>query len=155
MNLPRGAIHSLAPSLSRGNLDLAQASHLLHPAHVSKLSADPVTSLPSSLHACCYSANSGLLGLQPEQPPGSSSLCLGFYFFLLYPSYLLEPASFFETDIWLEYHSAIKRNRLLIHAPVWGASKHDAEWMELEPEDLMLCDSIYTKCLKNSKCRET
>ena len=34
-------------------------------------------------------------------------------------SYLLEPASFFETDIWLEYHSAIKRNRLLIHASVW------------------------------------
>ena len=148
MNLPRGAIRSLAPSLPSGNPDLAQASHLPHPAHMSKLSADPVTSLPSSLHAHCYLANSGLLGPQPEQPPGSSSLSLGFYFLLLYPSYLLQPASFFKTDIWLEYHSAIKRKRLLIHAPVWWASKHDAEWMELETEDLTLCDSIYTKCLK-------
>ena len=70
---------------------------------------------------------SSLLCLQSEQPPWSSRWSLGFYSFLL-PILPSKTSIIFEIDIRLEDHLALKRNKLLIHAPTRWTSKQEVKW---------------------------
>ena len=122
VNLPRDAISSLILSLA-----LLQPSHLAYPTPCQQIVFQAcnfplfLSLWPPPLH------QSSLLCLQSEQPPWSSRWSLGFYSFLL-PILPSKTSIIFEIDIRLEDHLAIKRNKLLIHAPMRWTSKQEVEW---------------------------